>query len=300
MYVMRKIDRLLKSINSFIKEEEEEITELVPEFPGLEKVPGYIEGYEKKVAKLLRTQRKYYIDGINAFVAKDVTLDTLLEHIIGELFKSDGFVADMEEETKVYLAMNISELTSVIMEAIDEDVAFEVLSVRTTKWIEDWAHDLSLLMQLNTHRAIEDAFMIAIENGDGIEKAVMTIKDLPQFDRARARTTAITEILAACSRSQWEAYQQSPAVVGKTWRHSGSKKNNPRPAHVKLNNTTIPVDDKFDVNGHEADYPRDPSLPGSERIKCHCVLSPEVDERILGLTKEEKEKIRQEALEQLK
>jgi hypothetical protein len=295
---MSNIDRLLKAINALIKTEEEDVIELVPEFPGLDKIPGYIEDYEKKVAKLLRAQRKYYIDGVNSFIGKESTLEALLAYI-SQLFDDDGFTDGVEEETKSFLLAAIPDLTSEIMDFIDKDVPFEVLSDRTLNWIEEWAHDLSLLMSLNTHRAIEDTLGTSIKEGESVEQAVLRIKDLPQFDRARARTTAITEILTASSRSQWEAYQQSPTVTGKTWRHSGGKKNNPRPKHVALDGTTVPVDDKFDVNGHEADYPRDPSLPASERVNCHCALSPSVDEKILGLSKEEKEKIRQQVLQEL-
>lgn len=47
-------------------------------------------------------------------------------------------------------------------------------------------------------------------------------------------------------------------------------------------------------------FPRDPKLSAGERVHCHCVLSPVVDNEILGLTAEEKEEIRREALEKLK
>ena len=45
-----KVEHLLKNINTIIKAEEDddEITGVVPNFPGLDKMPKYIDDYEKK------------------------------------------------------------------------------------------------------------------------------------------------------------------------------------------------------------------------------------------------------------
>jgi hypothetical protein len=298
---MSKIDKLLKSINDIIKAEQDDsdITNTVPDFPGLEKVPKYIQDYEKKVAKLLRNQRKHFLNGVKTYVQKDITIAGLLAFLTNDLFASDEFLDDMEGITKDFFTLTITELSSQIMDAVDKDVSFSVLSGRTTNWIESWSKDLADLMKLNTHQALEDELKKVIENGGSVADAEIAIKDLPQFDRKRARTTAITEILTASSRSQWEAYMQSPAVTHKVWKHSGGKKNNPRKEHEALDGTEIKVEDQFDVNGNEADFPRDPSLPASERVNCHCALGPGVDRGILGLSKEEKEQIRQQTLADL-
>lgn len=297
---MSKVEHLLKSLNALIKAEEddEDITDVVPEFPGLDKVPKYIEDYEKKLAKLLRNQRKYFLNGAKDYVQKELTIQGLLTYLTS-LFSGDAFLADMEKLTKDYLTLTITELTAEMMEAIDKDVAFNVLSKRTTDWIETWSKDLSELMKLNTHEALETELLKVIENGGSIQDAELAIKNLPQFDRKRARTTALTEILTASSRSQWEAYAQSPAVTKKKWKHSGGKKIKPRKNHQDYDGTEVGVDDKFEIDGHEADYPRDPSLPAKERVNCHCAMGPVVDEGILGLSKEEKEKLREEALKEL-
>jgi hypothetical protein len=298
---MSKVERLLKSITAVLKaeEEDEDITTDVPDFPGLDKIPKWVEEYEKKVAKLLRSQRKHFLNGVKNYVQKDLTVAGLLTFFTNDLFASDDFAEDMEKETKAFLSLTVSELAADIMDAIDKDVAFSVLSNRTTKWIETWSKDLGDLMKLHSHEALESELLKVIEEGGSIADAELAIKNLPQFDRKRARTTALTEILTASSRSQWEAYAQSPAVTHKIWKHSGSKKNNPRKEHEDLDGTEIKVDDKFDVNGKEADYPRDPSLPASERVNCHCAMGPGVDRAILGLSKEEKEKLREEALKEL-
>jgi hypothetical protein len=297
---MTKVERLLKAINEVIKadEDDEDITAAVPDFPGLDKIPKWVDDYEKKLAKLLRNQRKYFLNGVKEYVQKEITVKGLLTYL-SSLFSGDAFLKDMESLTKDFLTLTITELTADIMAAIDKDVAFNVMSKRTTDWIETWSKDLGELMKLNTHEALETELLKVIENGGSIQDAEIAIKDLPQFDRKRARTTAVTEILTASSRSQWEAYVQSPAVTKKKWKHSGDKKIKPRENHKNYDGTEVGVEDKFEIDGHEADYPRDPSLPAKERINCHCAMGPVVDEDILGLSKEEKEKLREEALKEL-
>ncbi|KYC90166.1 hypothetical protein B4140_3154 [Bacillus amyloliquefaciens] len=43
-------------------------------------------------------------------------------------------------------------------------------------------------------------------------------------------------------------------------------------------------------------YQRDTKFSAAERVSSHCVLSPVVDNEILGLSAEEKEEIRSEVL----
>lgn len=302
---MSKIDRLIKNLNSFISkaEEEESIIDIVPDFPGLDGLPAIIENYEKSTAKLLRAQRKRFLDGFNTFISKDdkTTLEAFLVYLTNNLFAADEFADKFGEETAKFLELTVEELTSLMMDSIDKDIQFEVLSKRTTDWIQRWSSDLAELMQLNTHEALEKELVQAIENGDSISQAELRIKDLPQFDRNRARTTARTEILTASSRAHYESFMQSPAVTGKRWKHSGAKKNKPRTNHVELNGTAVGVDDYFIIpNSNEpCQYPRDPMLSPSERVNCGCVIGPVVDKKILGLSKEEKEEIRQEVLAEL-
>ncbi|MCE0742089.1 phage head morphogenesis protein, partial [Bacillus sp. G16] len=254
----------------------------------------------KGIAKLLRRQRKKYLDGLNGFVSKDskATLEALLVFFTQNLFEEDDFEEEFQELTEGFLQQTIEELAEVIMDSIDPEVPFKVLSNRTINWIKDWSKKLAGIMKLNTHEAVENILTDAIENGSSIQDIELTLKDMPQFDRDRARTTAITEVLAASSAAQHESYAQSPAVKKKKWRHSGEKKNNPRENHIDLDGTVIGVDEEFQIpgSGETCMFPRDPKLSAGERVHCHCVLSPVVDNEILGLSAEEKEKIRREAL----
>lgn len=294
---MDRLDRLFKAIHFIIKEETDELSDELSEFPALETTLNALEAYEKKVAALLRQQKKHFVDGLKSLIAKD-ELDEMAKaaELLSKLYEADDFAETMGEFTEDFLTKTIRELVAEIMKAIDKEVVFNSLSTRTTTWISEWSIELAEKMKLTTHTKIESVIQTVIENGEGIEKAISRLKALPDFDRTRARATAITEILRANSVAAHESYVQSPAVTQKVWKHTGSKKNKPRSTHVALSGTTIGLDETFNVNGHKALYPRDKELPAEEVVNCHCALGPVVDSAILGLSKEEKEKLRAEAI----
>lgn len=297
---MDKTLKLLNSISLITKAEDDELKEMIGQFPEVDWLIDYATEYESRINKLLKSQGKYYVNALKGFVSKDeddsFTIAAFLTYALGDLFNEDEFVEKMTEEAKAFLYLTIPELTSKIMQSIDKDVPFKVTSQATVNWINAWIERLANLMNITTQESVKEALLDVVENGKGIPAAVLALEALPEFDRKRARATAITEVLTASSVAQHESYVQSPAVDGKTWLHSGSKKNKPRQAHVALNDTTIPVESKFDVNGYQADFPRDVTLPAKERVNCHCVLSPSVNQDILGLSKEEKAMIRQEVI----
>ncbi|TWK89545.1 hypothetical protein CHCC20333_4387 [Bacillus paralicheniformis] len=262
---MNKTDQLLNSLNTFIQKAEEDdeksLVEVIPDFPGLSKIPGYVQEYEKKVARLLRSQRKKFLSGLNDFVSKDSkeTLEAILVYFTQNLFAGDDFEEQFQELTEGFLQQTIEELASVIMDSLDPEVRFKAISSRSTNWIKGWSEELAEIMKLNTHEAVENVLTEAIENGSSIQDIELTLRDMPQFDRSRARTTTITEVLAASPAAQQEAYSQSPAVIGKKWRHSGGKKNNPRENHMALDGMIVGVDEEFTIpgSGETCMHPRD-------------------------------------------
>ncbi|PID03609.1 hypothetical protein CSV67_02920 [Sporosarcina sp. P2] len=302
---MSNADKLLKSIDTFIRKAEEgkeDIADILPDdIPELSKIPELVEGFEKLTAKLLRQQRKFFLDAFQTFVSKDdqITLGAMLNYFQSNLFAADEFAALYGVEAATFLTLTTEGLAKVIMESIDEDVPFQTLSKRTTNWVESWSTELGEIMQLNTHKAIESELIAAIQNGESIQQAELRLKDLPEFDRKRARATARTEILAASSQANWESFMQSPAVEGKKWKHSGSKKSVPRPSHVAMDGEVVGVDELFLVDGEFGMYPRDTTFSAKNRVNCGCVIGPVVNQDIIRLSPEEKEEIRQQVLAEM-
>lgn len=302
---MNKVDKLLKGINAFIRkaeEDSEDIKSILPDdIPELEELPVLVEEFEKLTAKLLRQQRMFYLDAFKSFVSKDdeMTLEAMLNYFQSDLFASDEFAILYGIEAAAFLTNTTESLTKIIMDSIDKDVAFNVLSKRTTDWVAFWSKELAEIMQLNTHKAIESELIAAIEAGESIQQAEIRLKDLPEFDRKRARATARTEILAASSQANWESFMQSPAVEGKKWKHSGSKKSKPRTTHVAMDGEVVGVDELFLVDGEFGMYPRDTTFSAKNRVNCGCVIGPVVNQGIIGLSPEEKEEIRQQVLDEV-
>ncbi len=300
---MSKIDQVIAAINEITKADDEELEELLEDFIAPDETINAINEYEKKVAKRLRAQKKRFADGIKDYIGKDddSSIKDIFNYVKQDLFAADEFSEELSIDTQDILELTVGQIAGIVMDDIDEEVVFEELSGRTIIWIEQWSEELGNLMQLHSHEAIEKEFTRAIEAGDGIDTVINNIKDLPQFDRQRARTTAITEILTAHSVAQYEGFLQSPAVKKKKWKHSGTKAIEPRENHMDMDGQEVEVEEQFALVGADGgtyycDYPRDTTLPAGERIKCHCTMGPVVDPDIIKLTPEEKEQIRQEVL----
>lgn len=298
---MNKFDKLLKSINAFIEKADDDISEDVSDFPGLENLQKIVDDFETDIASLLRDQKQMYVDELKAFVSKNdkETLESYLVYMRNDLFSSDEFADEFGEKAASFLESTVEELASAMMNSIDPDIPLEVLSKYTTDWITNWSKDLADIMELTTHTALENELLSAIEDGESIADVELRMKDMPEFNRSRARTTARTEILTASSHAHYESFKQSPSVIGKRWKHSGGKNINPREAHIAMDGVVVEVDEYFRVDGEEGLYPRDVSFSAKNRVHCGCTIGPEVDESISRLSKEEKEDIRQEVLDEM-
>lgn len=305
MIKMDKVVELIKSIDDFVRKADDtsDLKELLAGHPNADKLIKSIDDYETVIGKLLRKQKKTLIKGIKAYTAgaslTNPIIGAIVEMIFSDIQENDSFDSEMSKASSDFLTRTVPDLTSSLMSAIDKDIAFNQLSQRTLTWIDEWSEDLGRLMKLKTHGDVHRVLRKGIDEGKSIVEMELELAEMPAFNRNRARKTAITEVLTANSVAQFEAYTQSPAVTGKTWMHSGAKAIKPRPAHVALDGTTIDLEEMFDVNGYSAKYPRDTLLPASERVYCHCVLVPAVDEEILGLTAEEKEIIRQQRMQEM-
>lgn len=78
------------------------------------------------------------------------------------------------------------------------------------------------------------------------------------------------------SFAQRDAERGDKLRMGKEWRHSVAPDMSPRPGHVKLNGTVIPVKEKFvdEETGDELLFPGDPDADESATTGCKCYLLP--------------------------
>ncbi|MFI8709950.1 phage minor head protein [Bacillus sp. NPDC077411] len=297
---MNKLKKLLLSINRIVKAAEDDIAQELPEdMPGADNLQTFMNEYEKKIAKLLRKQMKYYYDAINQYgEADEVVTDALLTYFEEELFINDIFEADMSTLTEETFMVIIAVLCAIIMEAVDPDILFEELSGTIQTEVSNWSLQLAAFLFLTTRNGIISTIASAITSNLTLSALATLIKDLSVFNRSRASSIAQNEVLTALSMAQQESYSQSPAVTGKMWVHTDRQEGDPRANHVKMDSVEATVDEEFEIadSTETCMYPREPKLSAAERINCNCVIFPVVDGKTLRLSKEDKEAIREQYL----
>lgn len=307
---MNKTSALVESINKYAHDIQKDDLDIIQEFEGSEHIPEAVERYETAMAKVFRDELSRLISLLRSFVTKNeeeiifnsLTFEQMAAYYENNLFISEEFKEATKNINAEYFRDIVENIANTVMESIDPDVPFEEPSRRTTQIIEEWSEGLADIMQLNTNEHVEEILVDALEEGKSIQNIELELKDMPDFNRQRARTTAITEVLSASNVALQESYEQSPAVRGKKWRHSGSKnRRQPRPNHMMLDGKIIDVDKEFVIpgSGETCMQPGDPKLSAKERINCGCIVSPVVDSHVLGLSYEEKMDIRAQAREEL-
>lgn len=292
---------LIKAIDAYIKKADGDLAdELEAEgYAKPEKTVEFIQDIEDGVAEALLEETDYILEeaekaiDLEAF-AEDVwpgvkLNDTVKEKLV-KIFM-ENFEKFMPELIEFYIAQT------------DRDLKLTQISKRTTAWIEEWAEELGEIMKLNSHNEIEHILKKGLEDGSGIAEFTRDILDSGIRDEYyKARRVSVTEVLTAHRAAQQEAFMQSPVVTEKMWRHTGSYRNEPRQNHVDMDGQRVRVGDPFDLTGADGGsyspmFPGDPILPAGERINCHCIEQPIVDDDILGMSLEERQRLQQEAVD---
>lgn len=219
--------------------------------------------------------------------------------------QSDSHLGDdVTDALRTEFERTVPRLVDDYLKTTDMGLAAETISRRTTNWINSWSRDLGNIMKLTSHREIEDILTRNLRDGKSVADAARELMDAGiRSNYSRARATALTEMLTAHSVSNQEAYMQSPAVEGKEWRHSGSRHNKPRANHVDMDGEIVGKNDKFTLDGadgwtYRPMYPRDVTLPAGERVNCHCITQPVVNEDVLGLSLDERKRLQQQAIDE--
>lgn len=295
--VVNQLKLVLKAIDD--KEDEEKVSEYLKVFAELGFLGQLVLTFESKIAELLRKQRRFYQNYLTGWTSTEVVTDkfrTIFGWLNKNVFTKDPFAADMRDLTQDMTNRAIMEAVSIYMNELDEDVPFDGrLSKSMDKWINQHAKTVANFVNLNSQNTLKKVIKKGLTGKLTMQEVIQQLEHLPTFDRARARRVAVTELLAACSASQHEAYLQSPSVVGKRWVHTSTK--NVREKHKDYSGTEVGLNEKFTINGHECNFPRDTSLPAGERVNCKCKSEPVIDYSIKDdLSKVAKEQLREKRI----
>ncbi|HFK1513663.1 MULTISPECIES: phage minor head protein [Bacillus cereus group] len=296
---MESINRALHVLNTILKAADTDgnISDDLPDdMPGADSLQGFFEEYEKKLAKLLRKQMKYYCKALSAYGAEDIVSEEILNLFEEDLFINDTFENDMANLSNEVLLPIIIALCEIIMESLDPDILFEELSEQTEASVTEWGVTLAAFLFLATRNGILGAISVAITGNLTVSALITALQDLQVFSRGRASSVAKNEVLTALSIAQQESYGQSPAVTGKMWVHTDRQEGNPRGNHQRMDGLEMPVDEEFEIEDSDETcmFPREPKLSPAERMHCHCIIFPVIDGLTIVLSKEDKEALRQQ------
>lgn len=287
---------ICKEIERYIKKEDDKLADFL-EKSGYQDVAytmSKVAELEDKLIDILQGQTDAFItlleNNPNANISE--IIDMLPE------FNSKSSVASsLKKLFKTEFEETVSQIATSYIQSIDEELELKTMTNRTSDWINNWSVELSDIMEVTSEEKLNNILSDAVKEGKSVSTVAKELTDSGIVESAsRARTTALTEMLRANSVAAQEAYIQSPAVSQKRWRHTGAKKNNPRSNHVSINGQIVNVDEPFELIGANGTtyypmYPRDPILPPSESVNCHCIHQPIVDKDVLGLSLKEREKL---------
>ena len=295
-------EALIKAIDAYIAKADENLSDEL-------KDAGFVEpketvenasGLEDKITDALERETKY----IKGKAKKAVNLKEL-KKLWPDIAADDNADAELARIFAEDFKENIPNLATAYIKGIDPELTVKNITARTTSWAESWSVKLGELMKLDTHKEIEKLLTDNLENGKSVADFTRALMDGSiRTERYRARAAALTETLRAHSVAQQEAIVQNPAIASKQWVHTGAYRNKPRENHVAMDGQIVPKDEPFTLEGADGEiyypmYPRDPLLPPGESVNCHCIHRGVVNEDILGLSIEERERLQQEAIDEI-
>ena len=294
---------LIKAINAYLAKADGDLADALKAegYAEPQATIGYMQGIEDDVAEALVEETDYFL----AEAEKAADLETFAADIWPRVKLNDRLKAKLATAFTEHLSEFMPEFVAYYIAQTDRSLKLEVVSKRTVAWVESWSEQLGEIMQLNSHKEIETILTKGLKDGTGIASFTREILDSGIRDEYyKARRVALTEVLGAHSVAQQEAFMQSPAVVDKAWKHTGAYRNEPRQNHVDMDGQRVPKAVPFTLTGvkggtHYPMFPRDSVLPPEERINCHCICQPVVSEDILGLPLEERQRLQQEAIDNM-
>lgn len=294
---------LIKAIDAYIAKADGDLADALGKegYAKPKKTLKYAQDIEDGVAEALVEETDYFI----AEAEKAVDLETFAKDIWPKLKLKDELKGKLAAVFKENLEKFMPEFIGYYIKQTDKDLKLSQVSKRTTAWVKSWSEELGEIMKLNSHKEIERILEKGLKDGSSIATFTREILDSGIRDEYyKARRVAVTEVLTAHRAAQQEAFMQSPAVSEKMWRHTGEYRNEPRQNHVDMDGQRVPVGEPFELIGADGGtynpmYPGDPILPPEERINCHCIEQPVVSEEILGLPLEERQRLQQEAIDDM-
>ena len=296
-------DGIIEAIDKYLAKADDELSDVLADegYADAEDSVKVINAMQEEIAETLQNQTD---DLVEALAAEQDSGWAAAQKKVSEMLDGDDIADQVQEAAADMFQTEVPKLATVYMQETDGDLVVDVIRQRTKSWIASWSQRLGQLMKINTHQQITDIIQRTIDQGECIETLTRKIMDGGwRNEHYQARRVAVTEVLRAHSVAREEAIQQSPSTDRKEWRHTGAHKNKPRPNHVDMDGQIVLKDKPFELQGRDGVvyhpmYPRDPILPASETVNCHCIHRGVAADDALGMSLEERRQLQQKYIEE--
>lgn len=294
---------LIKAIDAYLAKADDDLSDALGD-EGYINPSGTVNAMsdlEEKVAAALTEETEYILGEAE----QAIDLETFAQKIWPGVKLNDTLKEKLLTIFREKFAELVPQFAEAYLASFEEGLKIRAMSKRTTAWVDSWSEELAEIMQLNSHKQIEAILDKGLEEKFSIAEFSRAIKNSGIRDEYyKARRVAVTEVLTAHRAAQQEAFLQSPATSEKMWRHTGIFINEPRQNHKDMDGQRVPKAEPYELKGVRGgtfcpQFPGDPLLPPEERIECHCISQGIVSEEVLGLPLEERQRLQQEAIDEL-
>lgn len=297
---------LADAIDRYIAKADEDLKETLEEEGYIEAgiVVAAINALEDAVNAALEMDADEFIakvkkaEAVEEFLQKvwpDMKVSVNLEEELRKIFRKH-FDELMHQFTFQWLFAEDPVLASAIDEVID-------LTKPAEAFIKGWSGKLAELMHLSTKDAMERILLKASRKNMTIDEVADEIANsgIRQCGY-RSRRVALTEVLRVESYAQQESMVQNPSAYKKRWVHVMSAQ--PRENHIAIDGQEVFKRDPFTLVGRDGSTyypmcPRDTSLPAAESVNCHCLMESVTDDKILGMSDEERVSLRKKYMDEI-
>lgn len=149
-------------------------------------------------------------------------------------------------------------------------IDFTIVQPAFKAWIEKYGLERATLINETSKKGIANSLSEGIQDGESILELQDRVKD--QFDGLRdyrSERIARTESVTTMNSGALDTYKAA-GVKSKTW--LATQDDRTREDHLMLDDTTIPIDEDFNVGGDTMPAPGGGSDP-AENINCRCTIT---------------------------
>lgn len=248
----------------------------------IEKADSLQEQEVKKAIRLLAEARREVAAAVASTEWQAYHLPQLKAAIDRALARfADQYGIELREMQRDFWEQGI-DLVDLPMRTIGVVVAVPEIDATALAILQDYSSDLVKGLKDDAVKKINQEITMGImgqkQPYEVMQQVGLNLTDKSIFKSIADRAEAITRtesgsVLNMASQARLNSAAQMIPGLEKEWRHSHVSRQ-PRPSHLALDGTHIPVDEDFLVGGIPMAYPHDPRGGAKNNVRCACYVVP--------------------------